>query len=159
MQAAVREAYRAMYGEPLPLKAFGPDAPRSAVISHDAITSGTPHRVLSATTVVGAEREENEHGWRRRGVRRFALGLAIVLAGVMGITGAHHEARSDETVRLVAPEARRDDSPSAVSILAAPSNAPPPPDQEAVPSAPPPKTTPAAPVTRVRHQSIYDRRH
>ncbi len=155
MQSAVQEAYLAMYGEPLPLKTFRPDAPRSAVFSHDAIASGDHHRVLSATTVVGAEREPDTGGWRRRGVRRVALGLSILLAGVLGITGKNHEARSDETARVSAPEL-----PPAVSIASVPSSiAPPTPDLQAVPAAAPARTTPAAPVIRVHRQSIYDRRH
>jgi eukaryotic-like serine/threonine-protein kinase len=160
MQAAVREAYAAIYGEPLPPKTLGTQDPHPTVISQDAMASGGQRRVLSATTVVGAEGEESKHGWRRRNVRRAALALAIALAGVLGITGVHHDARSDETVRSMAPEARRSDLPPGTPMarLSSPSVAEPLPDLQPTPIATATQT-PLAPVTRVRRRSIYDRRH
>ena len=158
MQAAVREAYVAMYGEGLPDGALASRAPRQTV-SHDAIATVSHGRMRRATTVAapGAENiVRHRHG------HRVALVAAVVLAGALGIAGAERDVRSEEPVAAGALLAELGEAPSGLPNLPTPPPASAPHDTHDVLSAPtshPPLASPAVPVVRAHHRSIYDRRY
>jgi serine/threonine-protein kinase len=156
MQAAVREAYVAMYGEAPPEGALATGAPRQRV-SHDAIVAVSHGRMRGATTVAAPESEKVvRHGY----ARRVAVASAVVLAVVLGIAGAEREGRSEEPAGANALLAELGEVPSVVHTTPSPPSAPVPvEDVTPAPLSHPPLASSAAPVVRAHRRSIYDRRH
>jgi hypothetical protein len=157
-QVAVRAAYSAIVGEPMPDRTPAPRSPRPTVTSQHAIMSVSQGHMRGATTVSAPETTGGSVSLRRRYARQIALGAAILLAGVLGIAGAQGGIHSEATA-AVGPLAEVGEEASGLPA------APTPPlvvtHVEATLAAPPPHSAPASssvPVVRVRRRSIYDQR-
>jgi serine/threonine-protein kinase len=158
MQTAVREAYQAIFGEPLPDGALATKPPRHQV-SHAAIAAVSHGRMRGATTLAAPVTPAAFRIARRHG-RRVAFASAVLLAGMLGIAALARDVRSDEPVGASALLAELGEAPSGLPGMPTPPPAPiPAQDVVAVPTfrAPPPPSP--APVVRAHHRSIYDRRY
>ena len=155
MQAAVRKAYEAMYGEPLPDGGLATKVPPKH-ISHTTITGVSHGRVRGATTLAAPDGKTGV----RRYARRVAVASAVLLAVVLAIAGAERDVRSDEPVGTRALLAELGEAPSGRLTMPTPPSVPVQ-TQDALP-APTSHIPPAssfAPVVRAHHRSIYDRRY
>ena len=158
MQTAVREAYQAIFGEPMPGGALATRPPRHQV-SHVALAAVSHGRLRRATTVAAPDAPSGI--WiGRRYARRVAVASAVLLAGLLGITAAARDVHSDEPVGTTALLAELGEAPTGPSTVPTPPSVAIP-TEEVLPAPTfraPPATTPA-PVVRARHSSIYDRRY
>jgi len=156
MQAAVRKAYVAMYGEALPDGALATGAPRQR-ISHDAIVA-VSHGRTRETTVAAPEAEKVvRHGY----ARRIAVAAAVLLAAALGIAGAERVGRSEEPpAGASALLAELGELPSVLPTTPAPPSAPiPVEDTTPAPVSHPPLASPAVSAVRAHRRSLYDRRY
>jgi eukaryotic-like serine/threonine-protein kinase len=156
MQEAVREAYLAMYGVPLPARVRAmPRGPTSSASQHDiARESHVP--TPGATTVMA------EEVLPHRRPRRLALVSAFVVAGALALAGSERASTSRgwTSDHATAALAELGEAPSmAPTLPTAPSDPLPARDVLPSPTFRPPVTSSTAPAIRPRHPSVYDRRH
>jgi serine/threonine-protein kinase len=164
MNAAVREAYRVMYGAALPavVREMSHSSP---VVSIDESPQESRVPARAATTVAAPAAL-----WRRHS-RRAAIVSACLLAGALGIAGAERESHSQERGR--ASELSEGSELSELSELTverveapwSPSLPPTAPSAvipllDAPPASPhAPRPTSSAPAARAHHPTVYDRRY
>ncbi len=160
MQTAVRQAYEAIYSEPFPDRTPAPRSPRPSAISHDSISSVSYTRMRGATTVAAPE-GTGRRMFRHRYAQRVALGVAVLVAGLLGIAGAERDGRSDDTAgtRALLAEVGETASglPAQPTVPSVPTSTQ---DVVTTPPSHPPQASPSAtPLVRAHRRSIYDRRY
>ncbi|HEY3822446.1 MAG TPA: protein kinase [Polyangiaceae bacterium] len=160
MQAAARAAYAASYGEPIPEPAPAASRTPRPPSPSDPSVSPSQLRIRGATTVVASDTTQSRRAVRQRRVQRTALGLAILVAAVLGIAGAEGDVRSDDAVVAGDLVAEVGEAPSPLPVRPTPAPVSLPAQDVPRPTAPrPPLASPATPVVRIRRPSIYDRRY
>jgi len=160
MQAAVRQAYEAIYSEPFPDRTPAPRSPRPSAISHDSISSVSYTRMRGATTVAAPE-STGRRIFRHRYAQRVALGVAVVVAALLGIAGGERDVRSDDTAgtRALLAEVGETASglPAQPTVPSVPTSTQ---DVVTAPPSHPPQASPSpATLVRAHRRSIYDRRY
>lgn len=160
MQTAVRQAYEAIYGEPIPDRTPAPRTPRPPAISHDAISSVSYSRIRGATTVAAPE-GTGRRMLRHRYAQRVGLGVAVAVAALLGIAGGERDVRSD-TPATRALLAEVGETPSGLPVDPTVPSVPTSTQDVVLPAPPPhlPLASPSAsPISRAHRRSIYDRRY
>jgi eukaryotic-like serine/threonine-protein kinase len=156
MQGAVRDAYLAMYGVPLPAPSRAlPRGPTSSVSQREM--GHESHVPTPGATTVTAEAVTA----RRSPRRLMALVSAFFLAAALALAGRERAASSHDWAaeHAGAPLAELGEAPSTPSLVPAPPLDPiPARDVLPAPTFRPPVASSAAPVVRAHHPSVYDRR-